>query len=204
MLRGDGPRGIRPFRQQEITSRAKAPNGDNPPMKMRARFVAPALLAAAAIPSIVLAQAQTPPDTQAPSERQAQRPQLSPQARARLQDGRFAMIKEALKLNDAQRKLWEPVEAHLRTAMAERQKLREERRQAQDQNKAGPSLPERLDRASERMAKRAAEMKAFAEVFKPFYASLDEEQKAVAGVVLRRAHGGGHRGFGYHRWAMQR
>jgi hypothetical protein len=176
-------------------------------MKMRARFVAPALLAAAAVPSIVLAQAQTPPDNQARSERQVQRPQLSPQARARLQDGRFAMIKETLKLNDAQRKLWEPVEAHLRAAMAERQKMREERRQAsqgQDQNRAGPSLPERLDRASERMAKRAAEMKAFAEVFKPFYASLDEEQKAVAGIVLRHAHGGGHRGFGYHRWAMQR
>ena len=178
-------------------------------MKMRARFVAPALLAAVTIPSIVLAQAQTPPaaEGQARSERQAQRPQLSPQARARLQDGRFAMIKETLKLNDAQRKLWEPVEAHLRSAMAERQKMREERqearRQAQEQNRAGPSLPERLDRASERMAKRAAEMKAFAEVFKPFYASLDEEQKAVAGVVLRQMHGG-QRGYGHHRWAMQR
>jgi hypothetical protein len=178
-------------------------------MKMRARFVVPALLAATAIPSIVLAQAQTQPPAgaQARSERQAQRPQLSAQARARLQDGRFAMIKETLKLNDAQRKLWEPVEAHLRSTMAERQKMREERREAggqvQEQSKAGPSLPERLDRASERMAKRAAEMKAFAEVFKPFYDSLDEEQKAVAGIVLQRMHGG-HRGHGYHRWAMQR
>ncbi|HXE67764.1 MAG TPA: Spy/CpxP family protein refolding chaperone [Hyphomicrobiaceae bacterium] len=171
-------------------------------MKMRARYVAPALLAAAAIPSIVLAQSQSPQDTQTRSERQAQRPQLSPQARARLQEGRFAMIKETLKLNDSQRKLWDPVEAQLRTAMTERQKLREERQEARKQNSARPSLPERLDRASERMAKRAAQMKAFAEVFKPFYESLDEEQKAVAGIVLRQARAG-HRGHG-HRWAMQR
>ena len=170
-------------------------------MKMRARFVAPALLAAAAIPSIVLAQSQEPQDARSRAERQAQRPPLSPQARARLQEGRFAMIKETLKLNDAQRKLWEPVEAQLRAAAAERQKRREERQAARQQNSAQPALPERLDRASERMAKRAAQMKAFAEVFKPFYESLDEEQKAVAGIVLRQARG--HGGHG-HRWAMQR
>jgi hypothetical protein len=113
------------------------------------------------------------------------------------------MIKETLKLNDAQRKLWEPVETQLRAAAADRQKLREERQEAREQNSARPSLPDRLERASERMAKRAAQMKAFAEVFKPFYDSLDEEQKAVAGIVLQRMHGG-HRGHGYHRWAMQR
>jgi hypothetical protein len=115
------------------------------------------------------------------------------------------MIRETLKLNDAQRKLWEPVEAQLRASMAERQKLREERqlarKQAQEQGRAEATLPERLDRASERMARRAAQMKAFAEVFKPFYASLDEEQKAVAGIVLRQMRG--HGGHG-HRWAMQR
>jgi LTXXQ motif family protein len=172
-------------------------------MKMRARYVAPALLAAAAIPSIVLAQSAAPQDAQTRSERQVQRPQLSPEARARLQEGRFAMIKETLKLNDAQRKLWEPVEAQLRAATAERQKLREERQEARKQNSARPALPERLDRASERMAKRAAQMKAFAQVFKPFYDSLDEEQKAVAGIVLRQARAG-HRGHGHHRWAMQR
>ena len=170
-------------------------------MKIRARFVAPALLAVAAVPSFVLAQAQTQPSTETRSERQSQRPQLSAQSRARLQDGRFAMIKETLKLNDAQRKLWEPVEAHMRSTFAERQQGREERRQVQEQNTAAPSLPERLDRASERMAKRAAQMKAFAEVFKPFYDALDEEQKALAGIVLRHAHAG--RGHG-RRWVMQR
>ena len=168
-------------------------------MKIRARFVAPALLAVAAVPSFVLAQAQTQPSTETRSERQSQRPQLSAQSRARLQDGRFAMIKETLKLNDAQRKLWEPVEAHMRSTFAERQQVRPGR--CKNKIQAAPSLPERLDRASERMAKRAAQMKAFAEVFKPFYDALDEEQKALAGIVLRHAHAG--RGHG-RRWAMQR
>jgi len=171
-------------------------------MTLRARIALPALLVAATIPAIAFAQqAQTEPpgQPQTRSERRAERPKLSPQARAALQDGRFAMIREALKLNDAQRKLWEPVEAQMRAAAADRQNRREERRAGAA---AEPSLPDRLDRASERMAKRAADMKAFAEVFKPFYASLSEEQKAVAGIVVRRGHFGGHR-YG-HRWAMQR
>ena len=151
-------------------------------MKMRARFIAPTLLAAVAIPSIVLAQREPAQEAQSRPERQAQRSTMSPQARARLQEGRFAMIRETLKLNDAQRKLWEPVEAELRAAAAERQQRREERQQARQQMRAQPSLPERLERASERMAKRAARMKAFADVFKPFYASLDEEQKALAAI----------------------
>jgi hypothetical protein len=44
------------------------------------------------------------------------------------------------------------------------------------------------------MAKRAEQMKAFAEAFKPFYASLSDEQKAVAGVVLHQGGRGGHGG----------
>ena len=52
------------------------------------------------------------------------------------------------------------------------------------------------------MAKRATQMKAFADVFKPFYASLSMSRSAVAGIVLREARGG-MRGHG-HRWAMRR
>src|SRR5262249_1258034 len=160
-----------------VSARTDHEPGESPPteikpMKMRARFVAPALLAAAAIPTMVLAQGQQPQDTQSRAERQAQRPHLSPQPPPRLHDSPIAMIKETLKLNDAQKKLWEPVEAQLRAGQAERQKLREER-QAARQSGAQTSLPERLDRASERMAKRAERMKAFAQVFKPFYESLD-------------------------------
>ena len=50
------------------------------------------------------------------------------------------------------------------------------------------------------MAKRAADMKAFAEVFRPFYASLSDEQKALSRIVLREGRGHGCRG-NHQRWA---
>jgi Spy/CpxP family protein refolding chaperone len=161
-------------------------------------LIVPALLAAA-IPATV-ALAQTPTQNEARSG--PARP--SADALARLEDGRIAMMKATLKLNDAQQKLWAPVEAELRASFAARQQMRSERRQMVRQGAAAPlSLPERLDRVSQRMAQRAERMKAFAEAFKPFYASLSEEQKAVAGIVLRTAHGErGWRGYG-RRWAMR-
>jgi hypothetical protein len=52
------------------------------------------------------------------------------------------------------------------------------------------------------MAERAERMKTFAEIVRPLYASLSEDQKAVAAVVLRRPLGMGE-GRG-RRWAMDR
>jgi len=52
------------------------------------------------------------------------------------------------------------------------------------------------------MAQRAERLKAFNAVFRPFYESLNDEQKAIAGVVLRSGHHGGHRWA--HRWTMGR
>jgi hypothetical protein len=111
------------------------------------------------------------------------------------------MIKEALKLNDTQLKLWAPVEEHLRATFAERQKLRAERF-AKRQQRTGerPSLPDRLDRASQRMTQRAERMKAYAEAVRPLYATLTEDQKAVAAVVLRPRQDMGR--FHGRRWTM--
>ena len=39
------------------------------------------------------------------------------------------------------------------------------------------------------MAKRAVDMKAFADVYRPFYASLSDEQKALSRIVLREGVG---------------
>jgi broad specificity phosphatase PhoE len=80
--------------------------------------------------------------------------------------------------------------------VADRQKRRQERAERRQQGAAPPSLPDRLDRAAQRIGER---LKAFNTVFKPFYASLTDEQKSLARVVLREATGGGH---GFHRrWA---
>ena len=141
----------------------------------RAGFAAIATLLLGAT-TAVFAQAQPPPRAAG----------LSPEVLARLHDGRMAMIKELLKLNEAQLKLWGPVEAQLRTRFAARQKARAERRERFERRAERPSLADRLDRKSQRMAQRAERAKAFAEAFRPFYASLSDEQKAVAGVVLRR------------------
>src|SRR5262249_5125458 len=97
-------------------------------------------------------------------------------------------------------KLWAPVEAQLRAAQAARQKARAERMagpQGDERERLAP--PDRLDRASQRATARAEHVKALAEAFRPFYASLSDEQKAVAAVVLRPMWRG--RGFEGHRWA---
>jgi Spy/CpxP family protein refolding chaperone len=163
------------------------------------KFVLAAVLAAAIPAAAVLAQTQDrpPPRPTGPS----------PETLARLQDGRIAMIKESLKLNEAQLKVWAPVEAQMRASFAAREQTRAERRQNREKNREKSrerlSLPDRLDRTSQRMAQRAERTKAFAEAFRPFYDSLTDEQKAVAGVVLRQAR---DRGFRERRgrWAMHR
>jgi hypothetical protein len=165
----------------------------------------PGLLAAAlvtvAVPVAVAIAQSTGPG--------ADRPRLSAEARERLLEGRFAMAKTALKLTSDQQKLWEPVEQHLRATAAEREQRRAERRELRDRLRQSgearqrPSLADRIDRASERMAQRAERMKAFAAVFRPFYTSLSDEQKAVAGIVLRQFSGARMRGGG-ERWAYGR
>jgi hypothetical protein len=128
----------------------------------------------------------------------------SPELRARLHDGRLAMIRESLKLNDAQLKLWGPVEAQLRASFDARQKARAERRAARERGPGErPSLADRLDRMSQRMGDRAERVKALAGAFRPFYASLSDDQKAVAAVVMRRALRD-HGGRGWHHGFMRR
>lgn len=161
------------------------------------RFIIPAVLAAAIPATAVLAQQS---QTQPPGQQQ-HNPRVSSEARARLLDGRIAMIRESLKLNDAQLKLWAPVEQQIRDRDTARQQARAERREQRQQGAKAerPSLPDRLDRVSERMAKRAERTKAFAEAIRPFYASLTDDQKAVANIVLR--HGMGMRHGHGRRWA---
>lgn len=140
----------------------------------------------------------------------------SPETLERLNEGRIAMAKTALKLTDAQQKLWDPLEQQMRQGFAERTKRREEMRklfqerraaadkarQDKQQPPAPPSMADRLDRMSQMASERADRLKAFNTAFKPFYASLSDEQKAVAEIVLKEMRGGGREGRGHHRWAM--
>ena len=173
-------------------------------MKARiSRYLLPALLAATIPATVVFAQAQSQPQPEPKQKRERpDRPRMSPDTLNRLQDGRLAMMRESLKLNDSQLKLWAPVEQQLRARFAARQQARHDMEQRRQQGATErPSMADRLDRASKRMTERAQRMQAFTEAFKPFYASLSEEQKAVAGVVLRERGGMGGHG---RRWAMER
>jgi hypothetical protein len=144
-------------------------------------------------------------ETQAQAQGQVRPEVRSPELRARLHDGRLAMIRESLKLSDAQQKLWAPVEAQLRTSFEARQKLRAEWREARERGPAErPSLADRLDRMSQRMTERAERAKALAEAFRPFYASLSDDQKAVAHVVMRQALGGRSGRGGHHHHGFMR
>lgn len=145
----------------------------------RAGVATAAILMLAGVPATLgVAQAQTQPPFERPGG-------PSPEVRARLYDGRMAMIKEALRLDEGQQKLWAPVEAQLRASFATRQRMRAERWQRLNERTERPSIAERLDRRSKRLAERAERVKALADAFRPFYASLSDQQKAVARVVLR-------------------
>lgn len=172
-------------------------------------------LMAVVIPGTIVVAQQAEEE---PVETKSDWKRLSPETRARLQDGRIAMAKTALQLNEEQEKLWATVEAQIRNDYAERRKARAERRgkRAEWRNGKGLeklTLPERVERRREKMAKRATwlsesadEMKEFGEVLKPFYASLSDEQKEVADVVLRPFAGGmkGYRHYAHKRMCGRR
>ena len=185
-------------------------------MNYLSRALAVTLMAATIPATIVLAQQAG--GEQPKTEQQAEtRHGPSPETIARLQDGRIAMAKAALKLSPDQEKLWAPVEQNIRASFDERRKereawaaKREERRAQKGDDHEKLALPERIEKRSQKLTERAAKMteraakaKEFAEVLKPFYASLSEEQKAVASHVLGHF---GHEGRGPHghRWAMGR
>lgn len=137
---------------------------------------------------------------------------MSPETQSRLENGRIAMVKTALQLNADQEKLWAPVESQVRDAFKKRQekraewaKKREERRaeKASGAKHERPDLAERYERKSKRASERADRLKAFSEAFKPFYASLSDEQKDVLRPLMHQLTPGfGHQHHRGPRWAF--
>ncbi len=126
---------------------------------------------------------------------------MSAETRARLDEGRLAMAKTALKLTPEQDKLWASVEVEVRNEfkarqdkISERQKMRDERKANSDAAKSsGPTgetrrrgdLAERFDKMSTELSQRADRMKAFTAAFKPFYVALSDDQKDVLRPLIR-------------------
>ena len=182
-------------------------------MNNLSRALAMTLFVAAFPATIALAQDAEP----APPAEMKELKGPSPETMTRLEDGRIAMAKGALKLTPEQEKLWVPVEEQIRADYAAMRKAHEERRAKREarreskKDKPKLTLPERVERNAERMTERAASMneraatmneraakaKEFAEVLTPFYASLSDEQIEVANHLLRRF-ASGKMGRGHH------
>ena len=157
-----------------------------------------------------------PPAPAAPQEQNAaqpgdrdargQRPRLSRADRDALTDARVAGIQAGLKLNAEQQRLWGPVEQALRAQANDRADRMEERRRA-NRDAGSLDLMQRLDRRAERVKEQADSVQALAGAMRPFWASLDEDQKRLLPVLMRQgaregrghhSHGGHHRHGGMH------
>jgi zinc resistance-associated protein len=127
-------------------------------------------------------------------------------------DARLAGIQAGLKLNDEQRRLWGPVEQALRAEMAERAERiaeraerreeraerREERRERRAEGRqAGAAVAprdrvdfmERIERRAERASEQAERLRNMTAAMKPFWASLDEQQRRLLPRLVRDARG---------------
>ncbi len=117
-------------------------------------------------------------------------------------DARIAALKAGLELTPDQEKNWSSLETTLRDLAKQRiERFAEWRAQRKEGGEQRDAL-QRLQRISDRLATRAANLKTLSEAAKPLYASLDDAQKSRFGRLLLATLGGGHRegGWGERRW----
>jgi hypothetical protein len=101
-------------------------------------------------------------------------------------DARIAGIRAGLKLTPEQERLFAPVEQAYRTMAAERARRMDERRMQRDSdNREQLDLMQRLDRQAERATQNAQRIASFAAAVRPFWASLDENQKRLLPRLMR-------------------
>lgn len=166
-------------------------------MSVYSPLFAATLLAAVAGTAPAPAQTQTQPasDHQLRTERRddhAARP-----APGRFIEGRLAFLRTELKLTEAQQPLFEKLADEMRATAKATAARHAERR---SNPKAGPaSAVEKMERRNAMMKQVSAASDRFLEAFRPFYASLSEEQKKTADLLFAR-HGGKrhHHGMRHH------
>jgi hypothetical protein len=119
---------------------------------------------------------------------------FSPEDRAAFLDARIAALKAGLELNAEQEKNWAPLESAMRDLAKQRAERfaawRDRRDDNQDEDVEVNPI-DRLTRASERLAARAADMQKLAAAAKPLYDSLDDGQKRRFAVLFRGSMGPG-------------
>jgi hypothetical protein len=115
---------------------------------------------------------------------------LSKEDRAALFDARMAAVPAGLKLTEAQRKLWAPVEKALRDNQTNRVEFLEEMKARAESDKR-PDYMDRLVGRVEHARESAKQLSDLSEAMKPFWASLSEDQKRLYPLLV---HQGGKRG----------
>lgn len=168
-------------------------------MKRFATLAAASVLTFAGTAAIAQTATSAPsPTTPAPAPQDqsdaARGPRLNRADYEALTDARIAGIQAGLKLNADQQKLWPPVEQAMRAMAAERTQRFEafrQRREAGQQQR--PDLAQRLEQQAQNQTESAQRLTALASAVKPFWASLDENQKRVLPVLMRQGRDG-HRG----------
>lgn len=147
-----------------------------------------AILAGASLMALAGASAiaQTAPTTPAPDQ-QAQAQQNRRSDAEALLDARVAGVRAGLKLTPEQERLFAPVEQAYRTMAAERVRRMEERRDQRGRPSDDDRLDmmQRLDRRAERATQNAQRIAGFASVMRPFWASLDDNQKRLLPRLMR-------------------
>jgi zinc resistance-associated protein len=121
------------------------------------------------------------------SAQRGQHGRFSPEDRAAFLDARIAALKAGLQLNAEQEKNWAPLESAMRDLAkerAERFAAWRQRRDAGGDQAAEVNPIDRLDRASEFLSARAADLQKLAAAAKPLYDSLDDGQKRRFAVLF--------------------
>jgi hypothetical protein len=129
----------------------------------------------------------------ASDERAAQQPQYFAANDEAFTDARIAGLKASLELTPDQEKNWSALEATLRDLARQRivhaAEWDAQRKGDGDQRR---DALQRLQRISDGLSTRAANLKTLSEAAKPLYNSLDDAQKSRFGRLLMMASFGGH------------
>jgi hypothetical protein len=137
----------------------------------------------------VAAIAQPAPQDAGPRGPRAER--WTQEDRQALTDARVASIKAGLKLTPEQETLWAPVEKAIRDRAAARAEEMQERRTRMQERRASGERPQRpdmmqmLERRSEWASKAASGLQEMTTAMKPFWASLNDQQKKLLPVLMR-------------------
>jgi zinc resistance-associated protein len=154
---------------------------------MRKLTLSLAALGVVGLAAGTVAYAQQGPRGDGPRQHMAA---VSPENFQSLVDARIAALQAGLKLTDAQKALWGPVEAAVRKAAQARFDAMQGRHDRRDEDRG--DFMQRLERRATMADTFAASSKELAAAMKPLWATLDERQKQLLPMLIGPAGFGGN------------